>query len=637
MVRKGFEPDAVRAHLDRCADELRRGRADAEAARLESQRLRRELEDARAELATEPHTNEAIAILGDEANRIIHAAQESSKEIVAAAEAAAEDIRAKARDEAARIAEDSRRESEDFGGRLVGQADEVRAKLRDEIRRARLEFAEEADRLRADARYEADSIVEAAREEARALRADAEDAAAERQDQVAALAAERLASADAAAEARVAEAAASAEALLAEAEEARAQVLAELNTHRELLEAHVQALQGAHARARADLSSVQTLLSGLSAELEHVRLREVEIPPLSLDAAIPTVPAPADVSSEIEVDAAAEVEPAGDASGDASGAEAGAGAGAEAVAEDGDADTGVAAEPDSDEALVIAGESEAEADEDEWLAPGDAEIDALFERVVSQRDDAGTDVEAPAPAVRAVAEVVDEDDDWGFDDAAGYADAGSPHAVDATATAGTGSTADDSGETKQRVFAALHQLAVDTGEVAIATPAAAAGANGTADTNGNGTGAEMAASPAAADDSDGGDDSGALDLVPALTRKVKRALQEVENAARDADPEAGVVDVVGVFVDYLGPQAAEAMALGAGGSHAGDIGDDAEVVVRVVCGTWADELGAGLSGADATAVASLLRGARGDAERVAVDLARTAYRAGRERAARPAN
>lgn len=34
LVRKGFEPDAVRAFRDRVADYLRRGHAEAEAARL---------------------------------------------------------------------------------------------------------------------------------------------------------------------------------------------------------------------------------------------------------------------------------------------------------------------------------------------------------------------------------------------------------------------------------------------------------------------------------------------------------------------------------------------------------------------------------------------------------------------------
>lgn len=609
MVRKGFEPDAVRAYLSRVADDLRRGRAEAEVARLEAQRLSRELEDALAELETEPHTNEAIAILGDEANRIIHAAQESSQEIVTAAEAAAEDIRAKARAEAVRIAEEARRESVDFDGRLSGQADEVRAKLREEIRRARVEFAEEADRLRADARYEAEAIMEAAREEAQLLRTEVEAEASEREGLVASAAAERRAAAEAAAEARVAEARARAEAILAEAHVTRAAVLDELQAHRELLESHVRDLQDVRVRARSDLAVVRTTLSGLAAELEHVSVTEVVVPPLAVEVDIPSIPVPAaDAESEAAAEADAEAESEGAAEAAADSGEAGRHEVDVIAVEESTGDTAEASER--------FGAAEPVPDLDDG-SPGDAEIDALFERVVGQRHGTGVSepepAPAPVPAVHAVVQSVDDDDDWGFDDPGSLVvepAEGDPTPEDA-----------EQGETRRRVFAALHQLAVDTGEVPVVA------APGPGNGNGNGGGATQAAPT----DDSLQDDSPALDLVPALTRKVKRALQEVENAARDADPGTGGVDVVAVLVEYLGGPAAEAMSLGLGPESEAGV-DDAEVVVRVVCGTWAEELGAGLAAADATDVTDVVRRARGAAETVAVDLARGAYRAGRERA-----
>lgn len=637
-VRKGFEPDAVRAHVNSLGDELRRSRADSETARLEAERLRRELDEARAELISQADsgtdTNEAIAILGAEANRIIGAAQESSKEIVAAAEAAAEDVRAKAREEALRIGEDARRESADFDGRLSGQADEVRVKLREEIRRARAEFAEEAERLRADARYEAEKILEDAREEARVLRAEADSVATERGDAGAALAAERLAAAESAAEAKVAQATARAETIVAEAESAKTAVLAELHAHRETLETHVRSLQEARGRVSSDLSAVRTTLAGLAAELDHVRLRDVSVPPLALDFAVAHADAVTEAVPEAEADAVPEAEAEAESEAEAD-AEPEAEAEAEIEAEDGD-DAGT-----QEVAAVDAGD---DIDIDEWDAPGDAEIDALFDRVVAQRGESDEPA-APAPAVRAGAEPSADEDDWGFaDDVLANEDTDAVTKVEAGAAAGkefgAGPHQSAPTETRRRVFAALHKLATDTGEVPLVSVREESNGKGGHDVTtvpgaDADAGIEMAQVPEV---SNAGlpepiDDSAALDLVPSLIRKVKRALQEVENAALDTDLDASSVDVLAVFAEYLDAPATEAVILGLGGDPHEDLGAEVESVIREVCARWADELGAGLTGADPAGVAAVVRNARDRAEAVAVDLARTAYRSGRERAA----
>lgn len=627
LVRKGFEPDAVRAFRDRVVEDLRRGRAEVEAALLEVERLRRELDEVRAEEASEPHTDEAIAILGDDATRIIQAAQQSSKEIVAAAEAAAEDIRAKARDDAGRIAEETRRESEDFGGRLSGQADEVRAKLRDEIRRARIDFAEEADRLRAEARYEAEAIVEQAREDAQLLRAEAEATASERQDQGATLLAERIASAEAAAEVRVAAAVERAQAITADAEAARDGVLAELQANREALETHLRALQDVQIRARSDIGAAQTMLAAVASELGRIRLREVEVPPLALDLEIPS-PSPAGASEEEGDSVESGPAPVDEDEGEGEG-------GAEVeveveVEDDPAAAEAVSADTGDDEAI--------EAIVDEVGEPSDDEIDALFERVVAHRGSENVTQAQAEPAIAAAGAGAEDDGDWGYDDdAVDYPDLAQVSgesdvsAVPDVADVAVGSPdGAEPTETRRRVFAALHQLAVDTGEVPVATAPgdATASGNGSADT------AAVEEEEAAGQAPEPTDDSEALDLVPAVTRKVKRALQEVENAVLDADLDGADIDVITVFAEYLVPSAVEAMQLGLGTEAGVGLEDDAEVVVRVVCGAWADELGAGLTGADAAAVTIVVGDARAGAEEIAADLARTAFRAGRERAAR---
>jgi len=651
-VRRGYDPGAVDQFLADVAVELRRAEADAEAARLETKRLRRQLEDAHAELATsEPPTNEAIAALGDEAGRVIQAAQQSSLEIVAAAEAAAEEIRARAREEAQRIAEDARRDAEDFDGRLTGQADEVRTRLREEIRKARAEVATEADRIRAQARDDAAAMLTAAGDEAGRLRDEAEEAALTRREQAGSLSDERVAEADALAASRIADAEMRAAALVAQAEQARDVVLAELQAQRQRMEEHVEALAGVQARARADLGAARTMFAALLAEMDHVRLREMEVPSLDLELVVPAAAAAVAEVPEAEVAGAEVAEDGGEAE-----SEPGGETETETEVADGGEEIvlgevpGIEAEPDVEPL-----------DWDEAETPGDAEIEALFHRVVSKRDD----VDGAPPAVEAVVTVAAEDD-WSDDGDWGYADDSSAH-PDASAVlvvAGDESGADefesgdiDDGEPsrQQRVLAALHRFALDTGEVPV-VPSAESSNGGADSTAGDDVdvdlteeaveaeaelefdrqpAAEAEAVPVSA--SEVSVEPFVAELVPAMTRKVKRALQEVENAAMDVDRTSGDagIDVLAVFSEYLVTPASDAMALGFGsdvGSR--DFAGDAEVVVRSVCGQWAEELAAAISASDRVAAPSVVRAARRAADSVAEDLALTAYTAGRDRAAR---
>ncbi len=302
VTRRGYDPASVQEFLGRAAAELRRLAASAESARSEASQLRRHVEDLEA-TGRPPDRVEALAVLGDETNRVLSAAQASAAEIISAAETAAGEIKARAREEAEQLSSEVREYAESAARRTSEQADEVRERLREEVRRARRDVAEEAAALHAEAKAQADELRASAREEAARVRAEAEDATSthrrdiEERTKLVVMEAEREAEEIlGAARIRIGR-------LEAEADAARTRLLADVERRRVAAEAHVRAFEDVRARLAGEFAGARTLLAGLLGELESVSLGPVELPPLTALAGVLDLPPGPQAGTEVPEEA----------------------------------------------------------------------------------------------------------------------------------------------------------------------------------------------------------------------------------------------------------------------------------------------------------------------------------------------
>jgi DivIVA domain-containing protein len=150
---RGYDPAEVRAFLRRVADELG-------ALREREADLRRRLEESQRRAATPPSLDEAalMTALGEETARVLRSAREAAAEITRKAEQKVAAIVRDAQEEAARL----REEAEGLLARRSEEAEEAAAALR-------AEAEAEAAAIRARARAEAEALLEEARATGRSM------------------------------------------------------------------------------------------------------------------------------------------------------------------------------------------------------------------------------------------------------------------------------------------------------------------------------------------------------------------------------------------------------------------------------------------------------------------------------------
>jgi hypothetical protein len=655
----------VIAFLETVAGELRRRDAAVDAARIEVDRLRRELDT--RDVPAPPDRVEALAILGDETARVIGAAQDSAAEILRGAQNTAEEIKARAREEAARISAEAREYAEASAARLAAQAEEVRERLRAEVQRARAGLAEEADEIVGVARAEADELRRRTLADLARVRADAEHAAASQQKGAEAMVRQRLVDAEAQAEAIVAGARERADRMVRQARQARERILAELNRQRVRVHAHVTELQDLQARTFGEVAAVKAALAGVLAELDSVRTVEVELPELGEEMA--------DILGEnLHADASTD-------------GVTGAGAASDAEMADLPVDDAVdrsaesTPEEETSAATVDMPRQELEVPkvpaqegmpEEEstpepatgWdsvaEAPAEEEVDALFERVVAARRtppgsgpgvplepslSGGFEPQASQPEVLSVdvSAAGDLGAEWGYLDAPVQTDA--PEASDPALEQPDSCTPEP--QTLQRIRAALSRLAddVDAATGDTPTPPAPPDAGGE----------EPPAVPSRLVPADpsaeqvaavlGMRDAAVAELAPIVARKLKRAVQESENAVAAGATPSSLWNYVQTHTSTATSEAFVRGWLDAP-RHVGlpvtgdDPPPDVEAtvgrVLREVAAEWVDGWRAALADAetgtadpfDATAGADRLRAFRTTAVDVAEDVVRAAYAAG---------
>src|SRR5437879_5626651 len=247
---RGFDQNEVRAYLRKVGEELR-------VLRERERELRKSLEDARRTAAHPVPPDEAtlMAVLGEEAGRVLQTAKE-----------AAADIRAKAEENAGRLL----REAEGKAVRLLKESEERAARLRSDAETVMAERAEEAEKA-------AGSIRRAAEAEAGSIRAQAQAAAGEEVE---------------AAKARGRE-------MVGEAHALRERVLADLVRRRSLARVQIEQLRAGRERLIEAYRVVRRTLDEATDELSVV---ETEAKLAADSAARRAAAAPEGTVDELEAD-----------------------------------------------------------------------------------------------------------------------------------------------------------------------------------------------------------------------------------------------------------------------------------------------------------------------------------------------
>jgi DivIVA domain-containing protein len=247
---RGFDQNEVRAYLRKVGEELR-------VLRERERELRKSLDDARRTAAHPAPPDEAtlMAVLGEEAGRVLQTAKE-----------AASDIRAKAEENAGRLL----REAEEKAARLLKESEERAARLRGEAETVMGERAEEAEKA-------AGGIRRAAEAEAGSIRAQAQAAAGEELE---------------AAKARGRE-------MVGEAHALRERVLADLVRRRSLARVQIEQLRAGRERLIEAYRVVRRTLDEATDELSVV---EAEAKVAADSAARRAAAAPEGTVDELEAD-----------------------------------------------------------------------------------------------------------------------------------------------------------------------------------------------------------------------------------------------------------------------------------------------------------------------------------------------
>ncbi len=186
-VRKGYDPDEVRAYLHELSDlvgRLQRGEAH--------ERERAERAETRAQLAEQLDQHRLVELLGEETARVLDAAREAGSDIRAKGEESAARMIREAQSEARAQLEAAERDSAARRSQILAEADGLRREAEAEVERRRAEGQDivdvmrreaeaerelmlaDGERARADAEATAEQIRAAARESGRRLVGEAQ-------------------------------------------------------------------------------------------------------------------------------------------------------------------------------------------------------------------------------------------------------------------------------------------------------------------------------------------------------------------------------------------------------------------------------------------------------------------------------
>ncbi|HET8617966.1 MAG TPA: DivIVA domain-containing protein [Acidimicrobiales bacterium] len=165
-VRKGFDPDEVRAFLHELTDLIgRMQRAEAH------ERERAERAEARAALAEKLDQHRLVELLGEETARVLEAAREAGGDIRTKAEEAAARMVREAQSEARAIVESADRDATARRLEILAEADDLRREAETEVELRRSEGRDVVDAMRREAEAEREAMLadgERARAEAEA-------------------------------------------------------------------------------------------------------------------------------------------------------------------------------------------------------------------------------------------------------------------------------------------------------------------------------------------------------------------------------------------------------------------------------------------------------------------------------------
>jgi cell division septum initiation protein DivIVA len=165
-VRKGYEPDEVRAYLHELSDlvgRLQRGEAH--------ERERAERAETRAQLAEQLDQHRLVELLGEETARVLEAAREAGSDIRAKGEESASRMIREAQSEARSLLEAAERDSAYRRSQILAEADALRREAEAEVERRRAEGQGIVDIMRREAEAELETMLadgERARAEAEA-------------------------------------------------------------------------------------------------------------------------------------------------------------------------------------------------------------------------------------------------------------------------------------------------------------------------------------------------------------------------------------------------------------------------------------------------------------------------------------
>ncbi len=165
-VRKGYEPDEVRAYLHELSDlvgRLQRGEAH--------ERERAERAETRAQLAEQLDQHRLVELLGEETARVLEAAREAGSDIRAKGEESAARMIREAQSEARALIEAAEHDSAARRSQILAEADALRREAEAEVERRRAEGQDIVDIMRREAEAERELMLadgERARAEAEA-------------------------------------------------------------------------------------------------------------------------------------------------------------------------------------------------------------------------------------------------------------------------------------------------------------------------------------------------------------------------------------------------------------------------------------------------------------------------------------